>query len=256
MDNETEFCRTEMLFGREALEALRRVRVAVFGVGGVGGYVVEALARSGVGALDLFDKDTVSVSNVNRQLCALHSTIGRPKVEVVAERVRDINPACAVCAHTMFYMPDNADDVDLGAFDYVADCIDTVTAKVELARRCHALRVPLVSSMGAANKMDPTAFRVVDITKTAMDPIAKIMRKKLRHMGIPHLKVVYSEERPIKPIVSANSPEGLSDAAVATGGSLVGPRRPVPASNAFVPATAGLVLGGEIVRDIIGCTGT
>ena len=225
------FQRTALMLGREAMERLARARVAVFGVGGVGSYVVEALARSGVGTLELIDNDVVSVSNINRQLVALHSTVGRPKVEVAAERVRDINPECRVIARRMFYLPTNADEVDLTSFDYVADCIDTVSAKMELIRRCTRQGVPIICSMGAAYKLDPTAFRVADITKTMMDPLARVLRKRLRREGINHFLTVYSPEAPVE---------------VAYGDG----EEHVPASNAFVPAAAGLTIAGHIVRSL------
>ena len=225
------FQRTALMLGREAMERLARSRVAVFGVGGVGSYVVEALARSGVGTLELIDNDVVSVSNINRQLVALHSTVGRPKVEVAAERVRDINPECRVIARRMFYLPTNADEVDLTSFDYVADCIDTVSAKMELIRRCTRQGVPIICSMGAAYKLDPTAFRVADITKTMMDPLARVLRKRLRREGINHFLTVYSPEAPVE---------------VAYGDG----EEHVPASNAFVPAAAGLTIAGHIVRSL------
>lgn len=232
--------RTERLFGPEAVERLSRARVAVFGVGGVGGYAVEVMARSGVGHIDLIDNDTVSLSNLNRQVIALRSNIGRPKVEVARERILDINPECTVRALRMFYLPEEAGRIDLAQYDYVVDCIDTIKAKIDIAARCHALGVACISSMGAANKMDATAFRVADIGKTSMDPIAKIMRKKLRKMGVDHLKVVFSDEPPIRPADRENAAAGETE-----------PQRPVPASNAFVPAAAGIVMGGEVVKDII-----
>ena len=228
-----EFSRTALLLGSEAMERLARARVAVFGVGGVGSYVVEALARGGVGALDLFDNDEVSLSNINRQLVALHSTVGQYKVDVAAGRVADINPDCRVSARRMFYLPANADEVDLTAYDYVADCIDTVSAKMELIRRCTRSGVPIISSMGAAYKLDPTAFRVADITKTMMDPLARVLRKRLRREGIRHFLTVYSPEPPVE-VTYGDGEEH------------------VPASNSFVPAAAGLTLAGEIIRALAG----
>ncbi len=212
--------------------------VAVFGVGGVGGYAVEVLARSGVGAITLIDNDCVSITNINRQIIALLSTVGRPKVEVARERILDINPECRVTTLQQFYLPENADEIDLTTFDYVVDCIDTVKAKLELIRRCRSLNVPIICSMGAANKMDATAFRVADIDKTSVDPLAKIIRKKLRKEGIHGVKVVYSEEEPLLPAEPTEEaiPEG---------------RHTIPASNAFVPAAAGLIIGGEVVKDLI-----
>lgn len=233
---EGPFSRTERLFGQDAMARLSRCRVAVFGVGGVGGYVVEVLARSGVGALDLFDNDCVSVTNINRQIVALSTNIGQLKVDIAAERVAQINPGCVVTRHPMFYLPSNADEVDLTRYDYVADCIDTVAAKMELIRRCTRLNVPIISSMGAGYKVDPTQFRVADITKTIMDPLAKTLRKRLRREGINHFKTVFSPEKPL--VVPAP--------VVAEG------ERVPPASNAFVPAAAGLVLAGELVKDLIG----
>lgn len=236
------FSRTRMLLGDAALERLRKSRVAVFGVGGVGGYVVEVLARSGVGAIDVFDNDRVSPSNINRQIIALHSTLGQYKVDVAAARIRDINPECIVTVHRMFYLPETADEVDLSVYDYVVDCIDTVTAKIELIRRCHRQDIPLLVCMGAANKMDPTAFRVSDLAKTKVDPLAKVIRRKLRPEGIRHVKVVYSEEIPMKPRFFE-----ISD----SNESLNSPKKNIPASNAFVPAAEGLVAGGEVVKELM-----
>lgn len=231
---EEQFSRTAMLMGHAALDVLRASKVAVFGVGGVGGYAVEALARSGVGTLHLYDNDLVSESNINRQIIATHSTVGRLKVEVARERVKDISPACQVEVFPMFYLPENANGVDLSAYDYVLDCVDTVKAKLELIRRCHKLGVPLISCMGAANKIRANAFKVVDLSKTSVDPLAKVLRKQLRKEGIEHVKVVFSEEEPLSPLCPTEV-EG----------------RPIPASNAFVPASAGLLMGGEVVMDLI-----
>ena len=250
--------RTQLLLGRPAIDTLEGSSVAVFGVGGVGGYVVEVLARSGVGELALFDNDRVCLSNLNRQIVALHSTVGQYKVDAAEARIHDINPHCIVHKYPTFYLPSNADDYDLSQYDYVVDCIDTVTAKIELIKRCHQLHVPIISCMGAANKMDPTAFRVMDITKTKMDPLAKVIRKKLRTLRIPHLKVVYSEEQPLRPLIeempvaavqnsSDTSPNLSTDAEMPTPAG----RRSVPASNAFVPAAAGLIAGGEVVKDLL-----
>lgn len=246
--------RTRMLLGQTALERLAAARVAVFGIGGVGGYAVEVIARSGVGSIDLIDNDTVCPSNINRQIIALHSTVGMNKVEVARRRVLDINPECHVCVHKMFYLPDNADEIDLTKYDYVVDCIDTIKAKIDLVARCTELHVPIISSMGAANKMDATAWKVADISKTTIDPIAKIMRKKLRKMGIDHLKVAFSEEQPIvaaepeqpfdntnKIVSDTEMPETSSQKSF----------RPTPASNAFIPAVAGIIIGSEVVKDLI-----
>lgn len=242
--NDNQFSRTQLLFGREALERLAKAKVAVFGVGGVGGYAVEVLARSGVGTLALVDNDCVSLSNLNRQLIALHSTVGRLKVDVFAERIHDINPDCIVRKFPMFYLPENADEIALTDYDYVVDCIDTVKAKLELIRRCHRLDIPIISSMGAANKLDPTAFRVSDISKTSMDPLAKVLRKTLRKEGILHFKVVYSEEEPRQPIIEDEESRREAEALAANG------RRSLPASCAFVPAAAGLIIGGEVVKEL------
>jgi len=250
--------RTQLLLGRPAIDTLEGSSVAVFGVGGVGGYVVEVLARSGVGELSLFDNDRVCLSNLNRQIVALHSTVGQYKVDAAEARIHDINPHCIVHKYPTFYLPSNADDYDLSQYDYVVDCIDTVTAKIELIKRCHQLHVPIISCMGAANKMDATAFRVTDITKTTMDPLAKVIRKKLRTLCIPHLKVVYSEEQPLRPLIeempvaavqnsSDTSPNLSTDAEM----PIPAERRTIPASNAFVPATAGLIAGGEVVKDLL-----
>lgn len=237
-----------MLVGAQALERLSRARVAVFGLGGVGGYVVEVLARSGVGQLDLFDDDRVCLTNLNRQLFALHSTLGKDKVEVAAERIRDIHPRCTVKTHRMFYLPENADTIDLTCYDYVVDCIDTMAAKMELITRCTAQGVRLLACMGAANKLDATAFKVCDITQTKMDPLAKIIRKKLRRLGIKHLKVVASDEKPLQP----QALEESNDRQAASADVIVSnhEKKITPASNAFVPAVAGIIAGGEVVKDL------
>lgn len=248
---QNQFSRTQLLLGKPAIDTLCGSRVAVFGIGGVGGYVVEVLARSGVGELDLIDDDRVCLTNVNRQIYALISTVGKHKVDVAEARIHDINRRCIVHKYQMFYMPANADEIDLSRYDYVVDCIDTVTAKLELIKRCHALGVPIISCMGAANKLDATAFRVTDINKTKMDPLAKVIRKKLRKLHIPHLKVVYSEEEPLKQI---------DDDTISCRFHCICPnkdmrkcteRRDIPASNAFVPAAAGLIVGGEVVKDLV-----
>ncbi|KXB83533.1 ThiF family protein [Prevotella sp. DNF00663] len=241
---QNQFIRTQLLFGLPALNTLCGCRVAVFGIGGVGSYVVEVLARSGVGELDLFDNDTVSITNINRQLYALLSTIGKPKVDVAEERIHDINNECIVHKHQMFYLPQNADTVDLSKYDYVVDCIDTVVAKLELIRRCHDLQIPLISSMGAANKLDATAFKIANISQTKMDPLAKVIRKKLRKQNIQHLKVVYSEEEPLK-IIEDETIHFTEESENAS------TKRSIPASNAFVPAAAGLIIGGEVVKELI-----
>ena len=241
MLTDSAFSRTEMLLGGEGLDRLRAARVAVFGVGGVGGYVTEALARAGVGALDLFDADTVSESNRNRQILALCSTVGQPKAEVAAARVRDINPACAVTPHVLFYLPETADAVDLSAYTFVVDAIDTVSAKVELAVRCKAAGVPLIASMGTGNKLDPTGFRVSDVFSTQNCPLARVMRQKLRARGVDSLPVVWSPELPTPPRFTPPPEEG----------GAVQKRLP-PGSVSFVPPVAGCILAGYVVRAIAG----
>ena len=240
--------RTRLLVGDEAVRRLEAARVAVFGVGGVGGFCVEALARAGGGALDLYDADTVSESNLNRQIVALHSTLGQPKAEVMAGRVRDINPACQVRAIRMFYLPQNAGQVDLSQYDYVVDCIDTVAAKLELVTRCTALQVRIISAMGSGNKLDPTAFQVSDLSRTQGCPLARVMRKELRRRGIEHLKVVWSPEEPRSPLrpMEAEVPAGTDTRPSSAA------RRDTPGSISFVPAAAGLVLASAVIRELGG----
>ena len=232
-----QFLRTQMLLGTEALERLQSARVAVFGIGGVGGYTVEALARSGIGQLDLIDSDSVSVSNINRQILATHSTVGMPKVEAAKQRVLDINPACVVRTHEVFYTPDTADRFDFSQYNYIVDAIDTVTGKLQLVERANAAGTPVICCMGTGNKLDASAFEVADISKTSMCPLARIMRKELGKRGIRHLKVVYSKEE-------ALTPTGWEEEAAALG------KRQIPGSVAFVPGAAGLILAGEVIKDI------
>ena len=239
-----EFSRTRMLLGDDAMARLAAARVAVFGVGGVGGYVVEALARSGVGALELIDDDTVSLTNINRQIIALHSTVGMPKVDAARARVLDICPQTQVIAHRAFFTPETAAQFDFTQYSYVVDAIDTVSGKIELAVRAHAAGVPLLSCMGAGNKLDPTAFEVTDISKTSVDPLARVMRRELRRRGIEHLTVVYSKEPARTPL-----PDPDVEAEK-------GKRRSVPASNAFVPAVAGLIAASKVIRDLADCENT
>lgn len=234
-----EFSRTGLLVGKAALQRLSEAKVAVFGVGGVGGYVVEALARSGVGKLVLVDNDKVSLTNINRQIIALHSTIGRYKTEVMRERVLDINPNAQVELHTCFFLPENAAEFDFSAYDYVVDAVDTVTAKIEIIMRAKAAGVPVISAMGAGNKLDASRFVVTDIYQTRMCPLAKVMRKELKKRGIADLKVLYSTEPALKPIV----PEGEE--------AEVSKKRETPGSIAYVPSVAGLLLAGEVIKDII-----
>ena len=232
-----QFLRTQMLLGTEAVEKLQRARVAVFGIGGVGGYTVEALVRSGIGAIDLIDHDTVSVSNINRQILATHSTVGLPKVEAAKRRILDINPACVVRTHPVFYTPETADGFDFREYDYVVDAIDTVTGKLQLVQAAMAAETPIICCMGTGNKLDASAFEVSDISKTTMCPLARIMRKELGKRGIKHLKVVYSKEE-------ALTPTGWEEEAAALG------KRQIPGSVAFVPGAAGLILAGEVIRDL------
>ena len=246
-----QFSRTELLIGKEGMESLQNARVAIFGIGGVGGYTVEALARSGIGTFDLIDDDKVCLTNLNRQIIATRKTIGKYKVDVAKERILDINPDAVVNIYKTFYMPDTADQFDFSQYDYVVDAIDTVTGKIELIMQTDKTKTPIISSMGAGNKMDPTAFRVADIYKTNVCPLAKVMRRELKKRGIKKLKVVYSEEKPLTPI---------EDMAISCKTNCICPsgtarkctqRRQVPGSNAFVPSVVGLIIAGEVVKDII-----
>ena len=231
-----QFSRTAALLGEAALTRLQSARVAVFGVGGVGGYVCEALVRSGVGTLDVFDKDDVSITNLNRQIIALHSTIGQDKVSVIARRMRDINPAVVIHEHKMFYLPENADEIDLRAYDFVVDAVDTVAAKVELAVRCEQLGVPLIAAMGAGNKLDPSRLQIADIYKTSVCPLARAMRTTLRKKGVKHLTVAYSTEEALRPVEAI--PEEMG--------------RHAPGSTAFVPSAMGLLIASHVVRTLAG----
>ena len=222
-----ELYRTAMLLGADSLTKLNKSRVAVFGVGGVGGYAVEALARAGVGAIDVIDNDKIDLSNINRQILATQSSVGEYKTSVAARRIRDINPDCEVRTHNLFFLPDTADQIDFTAYDYVVDAIDTLTGKVHIALSAKLAGVPVISSMGTGNKLDPTAFRVADIFDTSVCPLARRMREVCRKNGIEHLKVVYSRERPIKTDTS------------------------VPGSVSFVPPVAGLIIAGEVIKDLI-----
>ncbi|MCM1266844.1 MAG: tRNA threonylcarbamoyladenosine dehydratase [Bacteroidales bacterium] len=246
-----EFCRTEMLLGREAMERLARSRVAVFGVGGVGGYVCEALARSGVGALDLIDKDTVALSNINRQIIATHETVGRKKTDVMRERILSINPEAQVRVYPCFFLPENADSFPFAEYDYVVDAVDTVTAKIELVMRAKEAGVPIISSMGAGNKLDPLAFRVADLYETKVCPLARVMRRELKKRNVTHLKVVYSEEEPLTPLQGAADETEVRDGGAAECLPDEGvPRRQTPGSAAFVPSVAGLLIAGEVVKEL------
>jgi tRNA A37 threonylcarbamoyladenosine dehydratase len=235
-----QFTRLAMQIGTDKVERLSRCKVALFGIGGVGGYCSEALVRSGIGAIDLYDHDKVSLSNLNRQIIATHSTLGQYKVDVMKGRALDINPDCRVGAYRLFYGKETADAVDLSGYDYVVDAVDNITAKLELAVRTKALGVPLISAMGAGNKLDPTRFQVTDIYNTSVCPLAKVMRRELRKRGVDTLKVVYSTELPT---VTDFSGEASLESSAGT--------RPVPGSNAFVPSVAGLIMAGEIINDLI-----
>lgn len=231
----SQFARTEMLLGSQAMCRLHAARVAVFGVGGVGGFAAEALIRAGVGSMALIDNDTVALSNLNRQIIALHSTLGRSKVQVMAERLQDINPNAQIACHEMFYLPENADTIDLSQFDYIIDAVDTVAAKLELITRADTLGVPIISAMGAGNKLDPSQIVITDIYKTATCPLARVIRAQCRKRGVRRLKVAYSTEPALHP---APTEEPTS-------------RRATPGSVSFVPSVMGLMIAGEVVRDII-----
>lgn len=246
-----QFSRTELLIGKEGMERLANARVAIFGIGGVGGYAVEALARSGVGTLDLIDDDKVCLTNINRQIIATRKTVGKYKVDVAKERILDINPDAQVNTYKTFYLPDTADQFDFSEYDYVIDAIDTVSGKIQLVEQAQKLHTPIISSMGAGNKMDPTAFEVADIYKTSVCPLAKVMRRELKKRGIRKLKVVYSKEKPLVPI---------DDMAISCKSHCICPpgavrkcteRRQIPGSNAFVPSVVGLIIAGEVVKDLI-----
>lgn len=234
-----QFFRTQMLLGESAMERLQNARVAVFGLGGVGGYVVEALARSGVGQLDLIDNDTISISNLNRQILATYATLDMPKTEAARKRVAEINPACQVNTYALFFGPDTESQFDFTQYDYIVDAIDTVTGKLALVQKAHCAGTPIISCMGTGNKLDAAAFQVADIAKTSMCPLARVMRKELKKRGIAHLKVVYSQEE-------ARTPTGWEEEAAAIG------KRQIPGSLSYVPGAAGLILAGEVIKDIAG----
>lgn len=246
-----QFSRTELIFGKEAMETLAQARVAVFGIGGVGGYTVEALIRSGVGTLDLIDDDRICLTNINRQIYATRKTVGKYKVDVAKERCEDINPDAVINTYKTFFMPETKDQFDFSVYDYVVDAIDTVTGKIALVEMAGKAGTPIISSMGAGNKVDPSAFEVADIFQTSVCPLAKVMRKELRVRGIDRLKVVYSKEVPITPVddleISCKQncicPPGTQRTCTV--------RRQVPGSNAFVPSTVGLIIAGEVIKDLI-----
>ncbi|HOM03111.1 MAG TPA: tRNA threonylcarbamoyladenosine dehydratase [Acetivibrio sp.] len=247
-----QFSRTEILFGKEAMKKLEQATVAVFGIGGVGGYTVEALVRSGVGNFVLVDDDKVCLTNLNRQIIATRKTIGQYKVEVMKERILDINPKANVTAHQCFFLPENSDKFDFASYSYIVDAIDTVTAKIELVMKAKEFGVPIISAMGAGNKIDPTQLKVADIYKTSICPLARVMRYELRKRGVKKLKVVYSTEEPKKPV---------EDMAISCRTNCICPpgterkctdRRNIPGSTSFVPSVAGLIIAGEVIKDIIG----
>lgn len=229
------FSRTEMLLGKEALHHLKNQRVAVFGIGGVGGYVVEALVRSGIGSIDVIDNDKISISNINRQIIATRKTIGKYKVDVMKERILDINPDCRVYTHPCFYLPDTKDGFDFCDYDYVVDAVDTVTAKIQLVMEAKEKEVPIISCMGTGNKLNPTELEVADLSKTSVCPLAKVMRRELKKRGIHHLKVVYSKEQPITPEICREETN----------------KRANPGSVAFVPPVAGFIIASEVIKDLI-----
>lgn len=233
---ENQFSRTQLLLGEAAIQRLKKRRVAVFGVGGVGGYTAEALARSGIGEIDVIDNDTISLTNLNRQIIALHSTLGMLKVDAAKTRLLDINPELTVNTHNVFFTADNADAFDFTEYDYIVDAVDTVSAKIELVLRADEAGVPIISAMGAGNKLDPARFEVSDIYKTSVCPLARVMRRELKKQGIKRLKVVYSKEEPVSlPAQCGILPDG---------------KRQIPASIAFVPSVAGLIIAGEVIKDL------
>lgn len=245
------FSRTRLLLGRSAMETLKNARVIVFGVGGVGGYVIEALARSGVGAIDIVDNDTVCMSNLNRQIIATTSTLGMYKVDAAEQRMLDINPDLKITKHRMFYLPETADRFDFSQYDYVVDAIDTVTGKIQIVMQAEENHVPVISSMGAGNKMNPAQLEVADIYQTSVCPLAKVMRRELKKRGIKKLKVVYSKEPALTPLT-----ESMEISECALSGSIknadsVSPGKRIPGSNAFVPSVAGLIIASEVVKDLV-----
>ena len=251
----TQFSRTQLLLGEDSMKKLEHAKVAVFGVGGVGGFVCEALVRSGIGAFDLIDNDVVCLTNLNRQIIATRKTIGKHKVDVMRERIQEINPNADVRIHKCFFLPENADEFPFHEYDYVVDAVDTVTAKIELVMQCRKHGVPIISSMGAGNKLEASAFRVADIYKTKMCPLAKVMRRELKKRGVEKLKVVYSEEKPLRPLKEIFSDSGMNGISPIEEEHEHTERRAVPGSVAFVPSVAGLIIAGEIVKDLTGKKG-
>lgn len=245
-----QFSRTELLLGKEAMKKLENARVAVFGVGGVGGYVVEALVRSGVGTIDIIDDDKVCLTNLNRQIIATVKTVGRYKVEVMKERILEINPNAVVHTHQCFFLPENSDSFDFSRYSYVVDAVDTVTAKIALVMKAQEAGVPIISSMGAGNKLNPAAFEVADIYKTSVCPLAKVMRRELKKRGVKKLKVVYSKEEPLTPKEDIENSCRENCICPPEAGYKCTERRAIPGSVAFVPSVAGLIIAGEVVKDL------
>ncbi|PYG88576.1 tRNA A37 threonylcarbamoyladenosine dehydratase [Ruminiclostridium sufflavum DSM 19573] len=251
-----EFSRSELIIGADGLEKLKNSKVAVFGIGGVGSFTVEALVRCGVGQVVLIDDDCVCLTNLNRQLHATRKTVGKPKVEAMRERILDINPNCKVSTIQKFYMPDVAEELIDKSYSYIVDAIDTVTAKIDLAVRANDLGIPVISAMGAGNKLDPTKFEVADIYKTSVDPLARVVRKELRSRGIKSLKVVYSKEEPVKPVETETS--SCSSSCICPKGTArkCTVKHQIPGSLSFVPSVMGLIIAGEVIKDLIGWEGT
>lgn len=242
-----QFTRTGFLYGEDAVKKFKNARVAVFGIGGVGGHLAEALVRSGIGTIDIIDNDTVSLTNINRQIIATHETVGKSKVDVMEKRIKSINPDCTVNKINAFVLPENIDDFDFSHYDYVADAIDTVSGKIAIIKKAYELDIPVISSMGAGNKLDPTQFEVTDINKTSVCPLARVMRRLCKENGIKKLKVVYSKEKPIKPIIDESINNTIKQ------NSDISPiRKQTPGSIAFVPSVVGLIIAGEVIKDIIG----
>ncbi|MDY4588507.1 MAG: tRNA threonylcarbamoyladenosine dehydratase [Oscillospiraceae bacterium] len=250
-----QFSRTELIFGKEAMQKLAASRVAIFGIGGVGGFTAEALARSGVGTLDLIDDDRVCLTNINRQIFATRKTVGKLKIDVAKERLLDINPDMTVNTYQTFYMPETADHFDFTQYDYVVDAIDTVTGKIELVMNADRCKTPIISSMGAGNKLDPTKFQVADIYSTSVCPLARVMRYELKKRGIRKLKVVYSTEKPITPAEDMET--GCKQHCICPPGTAhkCTQRNQIPGSTAFVPSVVGLIIAGEVIKDITGIRG-
>lgn len=247
-----QFSRTQLVFGADNMERLKNARVAVFGVGGVGGYTVEALARSGVGTLDLIDDDKVCLTNINRQILATRKTVGKYKVDVAKERVQEINPDAVVNTYKMFYLPETQDQFNFEDYDYVVDAIDTVTGKIKLVMQAQEANTPIISSMGAGNKINPAQFEVTDIYKTSVCPLAKVMRKELKKRGVKKLKVVYSKEKPIRPVEDMSISCRTNCICPPGAARKCTDRRDIPGSTAFVPSTVGLIIAGEVIKDILG----